>query len=82
MQWLAFSPSPEPYVDADQAAAFLSLSRKTLLALGRAGRIPGHPIGQGPRKIWRFRLTELSRWPEQETVKLDNHRGQNERNNS
>jgi Helix-turn-helix domain len=82
MQSPAFPPSPEPYVDADHAAAFLSLSRKTLLTLGRTGRIPGHPIGQGARKIWRFRLTELSRWLEQETVKLDSHRGRNGRGNS
>ena len=80
MQSLSFPAPPERYVDANDAAAFLSLSRKTLLALGRAGRIPGHPIGQGPRKIWRFRLSELSRWLEQDGVKLGSHRGRNERN--
>jgi hypothetical protein len=77
MQSISFPASFEPYVDADRAAAFLSISRKTLLALGRAGRVPGHPIGQGPRKTWRFRLSELSRWMEQKTLELDSHRGRN-----
>jgi predicted DNA-binding transcriptional regulator AlpA len=70
----------ESYVDAERAAAFLAMSRKTLLAFARKGHVPAHPIGQGPRKIWRFRLSELSRWLEQEAVKLDSHRGRNERN--
>ena len=68
----------ESYVDAERAAAFLAVSRKTLLALSRKGHLPAHPIGLGPRKIWRFRLSELSRWLEQEGVKLDSHRGRNE----
>ena len=70
----------ESYVDAGRAATFLAMSRKTLLALSRKGHLPAHPIGRGPRKIWRFRLSELSRWLEQEAVKLDSHRGRNERN--
>jgi predicted DNA-binding transcriptional regulator AlpA len=70
----------ESYVDAERAAIFLAMSRKTLLALSRKGDLPAHPIGRGPRKIWRFRPSELSRWLEQEAVKLDSHRGRNERN--
>jgi hypothetical protein len=69
----------ESYVDAERAAAFLAMSRKTLLALARKGHVPAHPIGPGPRKIWRFRLSELSRWLEEEAVKSDSHRGRNER---
>jgi excisionase family DNA binding protein len=69
----------EPFVDAKRAANFLAISRKTLLAKSRRGHLPGHPIGQGSRRIWRFRLSELSRWLEQEAVKLDSHRGRNER---
>lgn len=70
----------ESYVDAERAAGFLAMSRKTLLALSRKGHLPAHPIGRGTRKIWRFRLSELSRWLEEEAVKLDSHRGRNERN--
>ncbi len=74
------SPTPqEPFVDAERAAAFLAMSRKTLLALSRRGQVPSHPIGYGPRKMWRFRLSELSRWLDREAVKLDSHRGRNER---
>jgi len=79
MQSLSFPTLPEPYVDAERAASFLAMSRKTLLAKSRSGHLPGHPIGQGPRKIWRFRLSELSQWLEQEAIKLDSHRGRNER---
>lgn len=77
MEPLPFPVLQEPFVDAERAANFLAMSRKTLLAKSRNGRLPGHPIGDGPRKIWRFRLSELSRWLEQETLKLDSHRGRN-----
>jgi hypothetical protein len=50
----------EPFVDADQAAAFLSIPRRRLLELARLGELPGHPIGRGKRRIWRFRLSELA----------------------
>jgi Helix-turn-helix domain len=79
MQCLSFPAPPEPYVDAERAASFLAMSRKTLLAKSRSGRLPAHPIGDGPRKIWRFRLSELSRWMGDEAIKLDSHRGRNER---
>ncbi len=66
-----FAPlQQESYVDAERAATFLDMSRKTLLALSRKGQLPAHPIGRGPRKTWRFRLSELSRWMEHEEVKL------------
>jgi len=50
----------ESFVDADQAANFLSLSRRCVLDLARAKKLPGHPIGDGPRRVWRFRLSELA----------------------
>ena len=50
---------PEPYVDADMAAAFLSLRRRRVLELARRDLIPAHPLGEGCRKVWRFRLSEL-----------------------
>ena len=79
MEPLSFPILPEPFVDAERAAAFLAMPRKTLLAKSRKGLLPGHPIGEGPRKIWRFRLSELSRWLEHNELKLDSHRGRNER---
>jgi predicted DNA-binding transcriptional regulator AlpA len=79
MEWLSLPAQQEPFVDAERAASFLSMSRKTLLAKSRKGHLPGHPIGEGPRKIWRFRLSELSRWLDKEAIKSDSHRGRNER---
>lgn len=51
---------PEPFVDAIRAAAFLSIRPRRILELAREGAIPAHPIGKGPRKVWRFRLSELA----------------------
>ena len=50
----------EQFVDADEAGKFLSLTRRRILELARAGRLPGHPIGDGARRVWRFRLSELA----------------------
>ena len=52
----------EPFVDADVAARFLSLSRKHILKLAIHGVIPAHPLSAGQRKTWRFLLTELRDW--------------------
>ncbi len=50
----------EPFVDATRAAEFLALRPRRILEMARAGRIPAHPIGDGARKVWRFRLSELA----------------------
>jgi len=50
----------ESFVDADEAAKFLSLSRRRVLGLARAKKLPAHPIGDGSRRVWRFRLSELA----------------------
>ena len=50
----------ERFVDADEAGKFLSLNRRRILELARAGKLPGHPIGVGTRRVWRFRLSELA----------------------
>jgi predicted site-specific integrase-resolvase len=54
--------SPEPYVDASRAAEFLAIAAKTLNQYARAGKVPAYPWGDGPRKTWRFRLSELDSW--------------------
>lgn len=51
---------PEPFVDANRAAEFLCLRPRRLLELARQGAIPAHPLGDGKRKAWRFRLSELA----------------------
>jgi excisionase family DNA binding protein len=49
--------TPEPFVDANKAAEFLGISRRHLLNLVRAGKLPAHKIGY---RTWTFRLGELS----------------------
>lgn len=50
----------EPFVDASKAAEFLVITRRRVLEMARAGEIPAHAIGEGTRKMWRFRLSELA----------------------
>ena len=52
--------APEPFVDAHRAAEFLCLRPRRVLELARQGAIPGHPLGEGQRNVWRFRLSELA----------------------
>jgi hypothetical protein len=46
--------SHEPFVDAERAATFLDMRRRTLLSLARQGKLPGHPVGFGQRRMWKF----------------------------
>jgi hypothetical protein len=50
----------EPFVDAIKAGEFLSLRPRRILELARAKQLPAHPVGEGKRKQWRFRLSELA----------------------
>jgi hypothetical protein len=52
--------TPERFVDADEVARFLSLTRRRVLDLARERKVPAHPIGDGVRCVWRFRLSELA----------------------
>jgi hypothetical protein len=53
----------EPFVNAERAALFLDMPRKTLLGLARRGTLPAHGIpGKGRKKNWRFRISELDHW--------------------
>jgi hypothetical protein len=60
------SISHEPFVDAERAATFLDMRRKTLLDLARKGKVPAHPIGFGQRRMWKFRISELEYWMQTE----------------
>jgi hypothetical protein len=52
--------TPEPFVSAEEAAQFLSVKRRYLLALARKGIAGAYPLDtQARRKVWRFRLSEL-----------------------
>jgi hypothetical protein len=50
----------EPFVDAEEAGRFLHLRPRRVLQLARQGKLPAYPLGSGTRKVWRFRLSELT----------------------
>jgi Helix-turn-helix domain len=50
----------EPFVDAVAAGEFLHLRPRRVLGMARRGEIPAYPLGQGKRRVWRFRLSELA----------------------
>jgi hypothetical protein len=53
--------APEPFVSADAAAMFLSVTRRYVLELARRGIHGAYALGTGTkRKIWVFRLSELA----------------------
>lgn len=52
--------SQEPYVDASRVAEHLSLTRREVLKLTRAKKLPAHPIDpSATRKIYRYKLSEI-----------------------
>jgi hypothetical protein len=38
------------------------LDDKTIIRWAGKGYLPGHPLGEGKRKFWRFLESELSDW--------------------
>ena len=52
----------EPFVNAREASKFVRLHPVTVQRLAREGLLPGHPVSNGLRRHWRFRLSELGRW--------------------
>lgn len=57
---LTRAASQEPYVDAQRVAEHLSLTRREVLKLTRAGKLPAHAIDpSAERKIYRYKLTEI-----------------------
>jgi len=52
----------EPYVSVEKAAEYLDIAPKTLLGKARRGEVPAYPWGNGMRKIWRFKISQLDEW--------------------
>jgi hypothetical protein len=53
--------APEPFVSAEEAAHFLSVKKRQLLAMARRGLAGSYAVGTGTlRKVWIFRLSELA----------------------
>jgi len=59
---VSISTAPEAYVDVKRAASYLSVAVKTLNEWARLEKIPAYPWGDGCRKTWRFKLSELDAW--------------------
>jgi excisionase family DNA binding protein len=61
---IALAPAtiPEPYINPQEAARFLSISPKTLTRLARECLVPAHAIGDRTRRRWRFLKSELDTW--------------------
>jgi excisionase family DNA binding protein len=58
-----YVPVREYFVDADEAARFLKVDRRTVLRWARDGHIPAHPLNpSAERKDWRFLLSQLDAW--------------------
>jgi predicted DNA-binding transcriptional regulator AlpA len=49
----------ESFVDANTVAQFLAITRRQVLELARAKKIPAHPLLGGRRKVWRSKLSEV-----------------------
>jgi len=60
MQQLNQATTQEPFVTADEAAAFLKCSPITVKRLAREGKLPAHCITNGVRRRWRFLISELA----------------------
>src|ERR1700691_840488 len=46
----------EPFVNAREASKFVRFHPVTVQRLAREGLLPGHPVSDGLRRHWRFRL--------------------------
>jgi len=55
-------PSLEPFIEADDGALIVRMSPRHLKKLGREGKIPAHPRGEGQRRRWLFLASELHAW--------------------
>lgn len=59
---ISVTATPEPYVDVKRAALYLAVAVKTLNEWARLQKIPAYQWGDGVRKTWRFKLSELDEW--------------------
>jgi excisionase family DNA binding protein len=48
-----------PWLDTDEAAAYLKVKRRTLLQWVRDGKLPAHKLSGLQRHVWRFLRHEL-----------------------
>jgi excisionase family DNA binding protein len=57
--------SPDRFLTAEEAAEFLGgITARTLVRWARQGLVPAYPLGEGRRRLWRFRSVDLRQWME------------------
>lgn len=58
---------PTLYLTADGAATYLGgqIHPRTLTRWARENRIPAFAMGDGLRRLWRFRASDLDAWMEE-----------------
>jgi predicted site-specific integrase-resolvase len=55
--------SGKHFLNAEQAVQHLGgLNPRTLTRWARESYIPAYPIGEGKRRLWRFRAEDLDAW--------------------
>ncbi len=51
------------FLNPDEAARFLGgLNARTVCRWAREGYLPAIPVGEGKRRLWRFREDDLEQW--------------------
>jgi hypothetical protein len=51
---------PEPFINADEAAKFLSMGRLRVIRAARSGRLPAYAFRRGRGNDWFFLRSELA----------------------
>jgi excisionase family DNA binding protein len=51
--------SRAPWLSAEQAAAYLGIDSRTLLAWARRGKVKGYKLSGTQRHVWRFLIEDL-----------------------
>lgn len=60
------------FLTAAEAATLLGrVNPRTITRWARAGLIPAYPLGEGRRRLWRFRRADLLRWMQARRTGLD-----------
>jgi excisionase family DNA binding protein len=59
-----------PWLDAQEAAKYLSVSPRTLLKWARTGHVRGYQLSGTERHVWRFRREDLDGMLEAPSVAL------------
>ena len=50
---------PQPWLTAEEAAAYLKVKTRTLLLWVRQGKVKAYALSGTKRRVWRFRLQDL-----------------------